>query len=108
MILTSTPCPLVSVNRSTRPPSGNVPNVDWVTAIAAARRRAPPMSQRHEIGDPDRLLLIDAVADRDAGQARHRAGARVGEPHVFGQVSLAEDEVAHAIVAAAVAGKQLR
>src|SRR6185436_1846187 len=65
-------------------------------------------SEFDQVRDPDDLLLVDAVADRDAGEARHRAGARVGQPHVIGRSGLAEDLVAHPIVAAAVPADRLR
>src|SRR5438874_13423202 len=108
MTRTSMPCVLVNVNRSIFAPSGIVPNGERVSIIAAATSIAPTMSQLHEIGDANRLPLIDAVADRDAGEARHRAGARIGQPHVLRHVGLLEDQIAKAIVAAAVAGEHLR
>src|SRR6478672_8122533 len=107
MMRTSSRCALVSVNSSTFVPSGIAPNADWATDMTAMII-APAMSELHEIGDPDRFLLIDAVPDRDAGDARHRPGARIGQPHVLRQVGLLEDQIAQAIVAAAVSREQLR
>src|SRR3954454_24073336 len=107
MTRTSRPCALVNVKRSIFVPSGIAPNDDWVTAMTAMII-APAMSEGDEIGDPDWFLLVDAVADGDAGQARHRAGARIGQPHVIRHVGLLEDQIAQPIVAAAVAGEQLR
>src|SRR5881275_2314133 len=101
MTRTSSPCALDNVKRSIAVRSGIVPNDDWVTAMTAMIIAAA-MSQAHEIGDPDRFLLVDAVADGDAGEARHRAGARVGQPHVIGHVGLLEDQIAKPVVAAAV------
>ena len=34
-----------------------------------------PKSELHELGDPDRALLVDALARRDSSQAGHRPGA---------------------------------
>src|SRR4029079_19656842 len=103
---------LVSVKRSTAVTPGVRPNTERVTVAfsitTATSADAAMASQPDEIGDPDRLLLIDAVADRDAGQAGHRPRPRVGQLHVFGGVGLFEDQIAHAIVAAAVPGGQLR
>src|SRR5256885_1035276 len=79
MTRTSRPCALLNVKRSIFVPSGIVPNDDWVSAMTAMII-APAMSEAHEIGDPDRFLLVGLV----------------------------EDQIAPPIVAAAVAGEQLR
>src|SRR4051794_17193608 len=100
-------CAWAKGKRSIFVPPGTAPNDDWVTAMTAMII-APAISEGDEIGDPDRFLLVDAVADGDAGQARHCAGARVGQPHVVGHVGLLEDQIAQPIVAAAMAGEQLR
>src|SRR6266545_7096475 len=109
---TSTPCPFFRVKSSTRAPSGVAPNGDRPTVAASIVSARTPMvgstSQLHEIRNPDRALLVDAVADGDAREARHRAGARIGQLHVVGHVDLAEDEIAHAVVAAAVPFGHLR
>src|SRR5262245_52400221 len=80
IVRTSVPAAFVSVKISTGVRSGVAPNgarvtdaASMTTAMAAA---AGIGSELHEIGDRDRPLLVDAVADRDARQARHRAGAR--------------------------------
>src|SRR5687767_6909000 len=57
------------------------------------RLKARSTSEPDEIRDTDRPLLLNALAGRDAGQAGHRAGARVGKPHVLQRLSLAEDQV---------------
>src|SRR5690349_23787999 len=100
------PFAFVSVKISTAARSGVAPNgarvtdaVSMTTAMAAAAGIA---SQLDEIGDPDGPLLVDAVADRDARQTRHRARARVGQLHVLRHVDLPEDQIAEPIVAAAV------
>src|SRR6185295_17577965 len=96
IVRTST-SPFTSRNRSTAAPAGITPNRERSTSL-----------EMNEVSDSDRPLLVDAVADGDPGQARHRAGARVGRLHVVGRVGLAEDQVPHAIVAAAVPLGQLR
>src|SRR6185295_9030730 len=104
---TSTPWPLARVKSSMALPSGIVPNGARVRVMAAritakSGRTAGGRSKPDEIRDLDRPLLVDAVPDRDPREARHRAGARVGQLHVFRRVGLPENQVAHAIVAAAM------
>src|SRR5438093_7291874 len=123
MTRTTRPRSLVRVNASTDVPSGNWPNAVRVTVVAArgsaaasksaaaaagSVRMRGSSSDLDEIRDLDWPLLIDAVPDRDPGQARHRARARVGQLHVVGHVDLAEDQIAKAIVAAAMSLEDLR
>src|SRR6267378_3146709 len=112
MTRTSMPCALESVKRSTASPSAVRPNGERFTAATSARTAAAQSldtaSHADEVRDLDRLLLVDAVANRNANEARHRAGARIGQPHVVGRVGLPENQIAHPIVAAAVAFEHLR
>src|SRR5262245_23835155 len=93
MTRTSTPWALASVKRSIAAPSGVLLNEVCVRNIL----------NLDQVGDADRPFLIDAVAHGDAGEARHRTGARIGQLHIVGHVDLFEDEIAQPIVAAAVA-----
>src|SRR5262245_28446807 len=107
---TSMPVGFVSVNTSTARPSAVTPNGERPTAASIVRASAPSRtaSQLHEIGNPDRPLLVDAVSDGNSGETRHRTRARVRELHVLGHVGLAEDQIAHPVVAAAVPFEHLR
>src|SRR5262250_1432663 len=108
---TSMPVGFVSVNTSTARPSAVTPNGERPAVASIVSASAPSRataSQLDEIGNLDRPLLVDAVSDGNPGETRHRTRARVRKLHVFGHVGLAEDQVAHPVVAAAVPFEHLR
>src|SRR5215208_6371572 len=110
MARTSTPLSLPRVKTSTAAPPGRTPKGARSTVIAtntAPSSRAATLDL-YQIGNLYRPPLVDAVPNGDTREARHRPRARVGQPHVIRHVDLAEDQVAQAIVAPAVALGHLR
>src|SRR5262245_6373143 len=58
--------------------------------------------QAYEIGDLYRRSTVHAGARCDTREARHCAGSRIRELHVFGHFDLSENHISKTFIAAAV------